>query len=162
MKKDKEIFLDARNCSKSDEAVIEHNAYACPIIPKSRQYGKLKEATFFGLYKDKAVRYVAEIVAVINIPYEGDVLYSWGSGKDKESLMEEAKAKLRFVKLKEEKKQIGDQVFILKNMSKTYFAVGEGKWLIRHGQRFPVSHVPCSNAQELAASLDGKNWGDFI
>ncbi len=147
--------LDVVNCGRSKGSVIEKKVYTCPAKGGSYQHRRSK---YFGVYKDKTVSHVAEILMVADVDEKGDILCLWcnsDSEADCEKYEEEIKNKL-------EKGEIEGyrpiRVFLLGEFYDTNFQKDSRGGMMGLKTYFDVSSLRVSNAEELALKLCDKDW----
>lgn len=153
-------LLDVVNCSGTLHE-IENLSYMCP--DKGGAYSH-RRAKYFAPYKNKGVRTIYEIDAVVRIDknYENGSV-KWNNSSQKESvLIEIAKNKIqKWENRIEENKNIPLQVFILNNPHSTFFMKNTKGGMLQSKKYFWNIADGVKNSKELAEKLNNKSWEEF-
>lgn len=140
--------LDVVNCAGIPDEIQIGKVYMCPS--KGGAYNH-RRSRFFGMYKDKAVRLVSEIEAVVELRSESEASVMWNNiGSPEASLVHEARHR-------HGQFRPGDfptRVFILGDQHKTNFMKASAP-MRTSKQYFTVS---AESPEELAELLEGKFW----
>lgn len=165
----KDHKLDVVNCTDSIDRIRESEVYRCPV-EKGSKYDKHKPAKYLGIYKDKTVTHIAEVIAVVDVMYNSKNQLCWTNDFDKYFLekldlkkitegiknLAEERLEVHGDKLEEYK---GSKVFLLGKLFETNFTNPNVPWP-GHNTIFDISGLNVSNTEELAIALNGKSWDD--
>lgn len=152
--------LDVVNCAGSIDK-IKAGVYLCNDTKGAYKH---KRAKFFGAYKDKAVKSISHIDAVISvtsIATNADCEIKWKNvDKDNQDLINRAKG---FVQeyCKKWDSCIPIQVFLLSDTIDVDFKKSTKGGLFGSKLYFDDIAKGCNNTDDLAKVIDGKSWRDF-
>lgn len=143
--------LDVVNCARSMDSVINNNVYVCPEAIGAYKHNKCK---YFGIYKDKAVKNIAEIVAIVDVYINDEMRVKWilNSDKSEKEIIDIAKEKLCIIN----EKYRPIQLFILKNFINTNFEKTSSGGMFGSKQYFEFHGV--QNINDLAQKLQLEKW----
>jgi hypothetical protein len=141
-------LLDVVNCANTTHE-IEGGVYLCPAQKGAYQHQRSK---FFGMYKDKAVRTVAEIEGVIDLVSESEEVVRWINGKmSKAELVKIARTQhARF-----RPNRFPHRVFVLGERYSTLFWK-DSKGGMQGSKQYFI--VQAENAAQLADQIRDKEW----
>jgi len=145
-------LLDVVNCVTTTHE-IAGGVYLCPTNKGAYQHLRSK---FFGMYKDKAVRLVAEIEGVVDLLSEDEVSVRWINGQfQKAEMIKTARDKHREFR----PGWFPHRVFILGQRYPTMF-LKDTKGGMRGSKQYFT--VQATSAQALAEKLNGKDWSTWL
>ncbi len=159
-------LLDVVNCGRSIEE-FKQGYYVCPESGAAYQH---KRAKYLGGYYDKKVSHIAEVEAMVAIRYENEKYVfeqKWANTKISEKNLQEKTIKgleLNEERIKEIKKGVGFQVFILKDVSECNFEKDSRGGMFASKIYFDLQKLEkesFSSVKELAELLSKKKWSDF-
>lgn len=153
-------LLDVVNCSGSIHEVHDNDIYMCPDTGGMYKHQRAK---YFGGYKNKNVKYIHEVKALVVVEKGGKEAYvRWNNGDaaDKE-LIKEAKAKINLFEFR--KSEINErnlQVFLLENKEETNFRKSSSGGLYGSKKYFRniAQKYDANNSRELAEKLKDVTW----
>lgn len=180
-KKSVDAFMPQRtltvvNCSKTFDEVKELKMYACGTSGIAYTF---KEFKYFGMYKDKNVSRIYEVLAVVDIEPTENIEKATGKvywknvDEDDEVLIKEIinrlnnKNTLKLKELtKERKNQIKDfenRIFLLHetNFAETNFTKDSHGGMYGVKKYFNNIALGCKDVHELAQKLYDKKWSEF-
>jgi len=141
-------MLDVVNCVTTTHE-IEGGVYLCPTQKGAYQHLRSK---FFGMYKDKAVREVAEIQGVVDLLSDSEEVVRWiNGGMSKPEIVKVAREKHRQFR----PNWLPHRVFVLGPRFPTLFWKDSKGGMRGSKQYFAVQ---AETAAELADNLNGKHW----
>ena len=144
--------LDVVNCAGYPEEIITGHVYTCPTAGGSYTHRRCR---YFGMYRNKAVEYVAEIDAVVDVESPDTAVLLWkNSPKSDEELHQTAKA----LQARWWSNDYPVRVFILGDSHMTHFIKDSHGGMQTSKQYFDISSLGVGNAAELAAALNGTSW----
>jgi hypothetical protein len=150
-------WIDVVNCAGIPEDVIEGGIYMCPAKGGAYTHDRCR---YFGMYRNKAVEFVAEIEAVVDVdPADQTTSLKWKNidGDDGE-LMNRAREKVH-----ERGNTEGPaRVFLLGPLFATDFSKDSPGGMQSSKRYFNIAKIRAASAQELARSLNGQVWSSFI
>ena len=154
-------LLTVVNCSTTFHEVINDDVYMCPYVSGRFSFRRSK---FFGAYKNKTVKYIHEIEAVVKIDInlgDGEVLYKNLECKN-ENLISKAKEKIKKYRIDENGRSVM-QVFLLHNPVEVNFNKSTSGGLYGNKKYFKdiAKDLVKNNSQELANKLFNKSWKEF-
>lgn len=145
--------LDVVNCAKWPEGVIEDRIYMCPATGGAYSH---KRSRYFGMYKDKAAQYVAEIQAVVDLRDDEDPQFKWKNRDvEDEALLERARSARARRRGADES---ATRVFLLGKLHDTDFQKRTEGGMIGSKQYFDISELDVQDAEELAEAVRGEPW----
>lgn len=149
--------LDVLNCAGSI-AQIEDGVYLCPDTKGAYSH---KRAKFLGAYKDKAVKYISHIDAVVSVASNGESNVKWNNTKTGgEEVIAKAKAFVqKYCKSWSQTPSI--QVFLLSDTKEVDFVKSTKGGLFGSKLYFEGIAKGCENTSDLAKIINGKSWSDF-
>jgi hypothetical protein len=152
--------LDVCNCARTIQEQTEHNVYICPAQGGAYSH---KRCRYFGAYKNKAARYIAEIAGVVDVEpgLDGDADVLWNNRQDlydNDQLAEEAKSR----KLEARPNiEYSARTFVLENLNPSAFRK-ESSGAMRGSKRyFDVGDLDADSVSELASALEAHSWEDL-
>ena len=149
--------LDVVNCADSI-AQIKEGVY---LSPDTKGPYSHKRAKFFGAYKDKAVKYISHIDAVVSVVSNDDSRVKWNNTDtaDKD-LIDTAK---NFVQQYCASWDLSTpiQVFLLRDTIEVNFIKSTKGGLFGSKLYFDGIAKGCENTSDLKEKIDGKSWSDF-
>lgn len=141
--------LDVVNCARSMEEVIRNQVYTCPAPIGAYKHNKSK---YFGIYKDKEVKYISEIRAVTEISEENSIKIKWNiSETPDEEILEIAMSKLDKIPAYRP-----IQMFILSSFMETSFKKETPGGMFGSKQYFRFANI--NNIKDLAEKLKVEKW----
>ena len=149
--------LDACNCGREWADQAEHGTYLCPATGGAYTH---QRSRFFGAYRDKAVRLVAEIEAVVDLDVgDGDArVYYTNVGAPTDELVARAREKRAATRPDAD---YPVRVFLLGDLHETTFAKRTPGGMMGSKQYFDVGGLDATDATDLARKLDGLSWADL-
>ena len=148
--------LDVCNCGRSFWEQSELGVYVCPATGGHYSHQKSR---YFGAYKDKAVRLVGEIEAVVDVRPDGSAAFYHANAQlAPEAAFERARGLLASSGRDPE---IAWRVFLLGPLHETHFAKGTPGGMMGSKQYFDVGALAADGAANLAAELDGLTWAQI-
>ena len=152
--------LDVVNCAGSIDK-IKVGVYLCNDTKGAYKH---KRAKFFGAYKDKAVKSISLIDAVISVEskaVDADCKIKWKNVKeDDKDLKNKAKDFVQqYCQNWDPNTPI--QVFLLSNTIEVDFKKSTNGGLFGSKLYFEDIAKGCKNTSDLAKIIDGKSWSDF-
>jgi hypothetical protein len=153
-------LLDVVNCSGTINEVHEDDVYICPDTGGMYKH---QRAFYFGGYKNKNVKYIHEIKALVVVEQGGnDAFIKWKNIEIDDSLIiEEAKSKIklfdyRITEVNEQKVQ----VFLLQNKEEVNFRKISNGGLYGSKKYFRdiARKYKATNSKELAKKLKNITW----
>jgi hypothetical protein len=147
--------LDVVNCSGRPSEITAENVYICPA--KGGPYNHSR-ARFFGMYREKSVRRVAIIEAVIDVSEDGAAKIRWKNvdTPDAEllSLAVEKRNRLR-------SGLDPLRVFLLGKLYDTDFKKPTKGGMQTSKRYFDVERLAPTDAADLAEKLRGRSWASY-
>jgi len=151
-------MLDVVNCASTIKEVHDYNVYICPDTGGKYKH---RRGLFFGGYKDKNVKFIHEIKAVVVVEQRGKNGYvEWDNfNSSKKSLITEALQKVETLR-NDEIMTRNLQVFLLQNPVEVNFAKSSSGGLYSSKKYFVnvARKFPSKNSKELADQLRDKTW----
>ena len=149
--------LDVCNCGQAFREQAEHGVYLCPATGGAYSH---QRSRFFGAYKDKAVRLVGEIEAVVDLEVgeAGASVYYRNTDAPELELMARAREKREATRPDAEYSM---RVFLLGPLHETAFAKRTPGGMMGSKQYFDVGGLDADDAADLAQKLDGLSWTDL-
>ncbi len=150
--------LDVVNCCITKNEVLCDNVFMCPNT--GGQYSH-KRARYFGTYWNKAVEYVYEIDAVVDIPvnFSSATTINWNNSTlPEKDLILRAEAAVRKHRMSEIKHN-GILVFLLSNMRKVFFEKDTHGGM--YSSKTYFSCMNCNCIDDLAHIIDNEKWSNF-
>lgn len=148
--------LDVVNCKNTFDSVLQHKIYRCPA--QGGQYNH-QRSLFFGAYRDKGVKQIAKIEAVVDIESqdEANLLWSNDNGLEIKLIKEIALERLQ---------KTGDsyyprRVFVLGNLFPTDFKKASSGGMQSSKRYFDIRKLKVVDAEGLAEKLRGKTWENY-
>ena len=154
-------LLDVVNCASSKEEVINANYYACYDTGGNYHHNRAK---YFGVYKDKEVSHIHEIIAVLRINTSMESIDVKWNNSDKEEIeiVEIAKKNMdESDTLTIDNKTFPIQMFILDDACETSFIKRSPRGPQWSRKYFWDIAKDISNAKELAEKLNKHSWKEF-
>ena len=156
-------MLDVVNCASTIHEVHEHNFYMCPDTG-----GKYKHqrALFFGGYKNKNVKFIHEIKALVVIEEGGKTGFVKWKNFDipDKKLIKEAIEKVSIFDYRQREIATKNlQVFLLQNPHLANFEKSSdgGLYSSKKYFRYVARQFSAENSEQLANSLNGKTWEEI-
>lgn len=149
--------LDIVNCANADfrQTVFSHKVYLCPA--KGGAY-KHKQCKYLGVYWEKRVGAVGEIVVVVDVHSENEAKIYWVNGNENiEDYIAEAKEKA----LRLQPNNLPIRVFLLKNLNSTDFIKDSPGGMFGSKMYLNIEALNAKDAMEIAKQLNGKKWSEF-
>ncbi|WP_417237388.1 hypothetical protein [Bizionia paragorgiae] len=151
-------MLDVVNCAGTINEVRDHNVYICPATGGKYKHRRGK---YFGGYKQKNVKYIHEINALV-VAEEGgkNAVVEWNNfNLDEKELIAEALEKVNLLR-KEEVMIRNMQIFLLQNAAEVNFRKDSDGGLYASKKYFKniAKKFPSESSKELAEQLQGKTW----
>ena len=144
--------LDVVNCAGYPEEVIDGHVYTCPAAGGSYTH---KRCRYFGMYRNKAVEYIAEIKAVVDVEADDAATLLWKNvPSPKEELLQTAIA----LRQRWWQNDTPARVFILDTPFPTRFVKDSRGGMQFSKKYFDIGHLQADTATELAAALNGTTW----
>lgn len=147
--------LDVVNCSGHPSEITKENVYICPA--KGGAY-KHSRARFFGMYRRKAVNYIAVIEAVIDLASQADAKIRWKNVDVPDAELISRAAEKR-VRLRPSAEVL--RVFLLGPLHETDFKKPTRGGMQSSKRYFDVEKLAPSDAADLATKLRGKSWANY-
>ena len=150
-----ESLLDVVNCAKWPEEIIEGHVYICPTTGGSYSHARSK---YFGMYGERAVRYVAHIEAVIDLESKGVAKLKWRNVPSPEEGL------IKLARDRHEKWRDGEfpsRVFVLGKLSPTNFVKDTTGPMWGSKQYFDITRLKARTTEELAEKLNGVKWSEL-
>ena len=149
--------LDVCNCGQAFHEQAEHGVYLCPAAGGAYTH---QRSRYFGAYRDKAVRLVGEIEAVVDLePGEaGASVYYTNVGAPEAELVARAREKRAATR---PDAGYAHRVFLLGDLYPTDFQKRTPGGMMGSKQYFDVGGLDVDGAQDLARALDGLAWADL-
>ena len=145
------------NTAKSLEEVKSEMVYLSPN--RAGNY-KLKRSRFIGLYRNKSVQCVGEIIAKVTFRNEKSRGYIWWNNtKDSEKeIIQKAVSRLNGCDRSDWGEQFPVQAIVFKNLTEVNFTAT--KPMQNNNRVFPAKSA--ENIEQLAEMIDGKNWNQWL
>ena len=149
--------LDVCNCGQAFHEQSEHGVYLCPATAGAYTH---QRSRYFGAYKDKAVRLVGEIDAVVDVGGDGGEpsVYYTNVSDPAEELFARAREKKAATRPDVTARM---RVFLLGPLHETQFEKRTSGGMMGSKQYFDVGGLDAKSAEDLAAKLDGLSWADI-
>ncbi len=149
-------LLDVVNCKKSYEEILATHIYLCPARGGAYSHAR---CGFFGMYRNKRVDRIADILAVVDVESESSVIMKWKNDQNHkdQTLKNTAIENVR-------RRWTSDdpaRVFLLGEFFETEFIKDSRNGMQGSKQYFNVAHLGVQTAQDLAQVLQGKTWSNF-
>lgn len=152
-------LLDVVNCKKSKKEIIDKKAYICPDTGGPYSHRRSK---YFGVYANKAVSCIFEIIGVVSIGInQEEISVKWKNVEIEDDKICSMAEKVLSKKRVEDNKGKPLEVFLLENAEKTNFKKESLGPLWGTKIYFENVAIDCENSRELAEKLKGKKWKDF-
>lgn len=154
-------MLDVVNCGESLKEVLSESVYMCPDTGGAYSH---RRAKYFGPYKNKAVKSIFEIKAIISIePNIDEPKVKWKNVvENDDALISQAIKKFKESKKRvEANKAMAYQVFLLHKKIETNFVKETSGGMYQSKKYFWDIASDCKNSEELAKKLQDKEWGEF-
>lgn len=153
-------MLDVENCSGTIKEVHEHDVYMCPDTGGMYNH---QRALYFGGYKNKNVKYLHEIKALVVVERGGSKAYIKWKNVDIEdkTIINEALQKVRLFEYRINEIQDRNlQVFILHNRQEVNFRKVSDGGLYGSKKYFKniAKKYNANNVNELAEKLRNETW----
>lgn len=148
-------WLDVVNCTGTSEDVLQSNVYMCPTKGAAYSHDR---CAFFGMYKDKRVARVAEILAVVDVESSSLAAILWKNAPGECAVL---RSRAIEVALARRADDLPARVFLLGNLFETDFRKDSRGGMMGSKQYFNVARFRATTAQELASALSGKTWSEF-
>jgi len=152
--------LDVVNCKNTFDSVLQHKIYRCPA--QGGQYNH-QRSLFFGAYRDKGVKQIAKIEAVVDIESQHEPNLLWSNDKRPElDLKEIALERLQ----KTGNSYYPIRVFVLGDLFPTDFRKASSGGMQSSKRYFDIRKLKVVDAEDLAAKdlaekLRGKTWENY-
>jgi len=148
-------WLDVVNCAGVPEDVLQGNVYLCPTTGGSYSHDR---CAFFGMYRNKRVEVVADILAVVDVQADSTATLKWKNAQDDTSKLT---AQAVQVALARRPNDLPVRVFLLGKLFETDFLKDSpgGMWVSK--QYFNVAQLGMKTAEKLAPALRGKHWSEL-
>jgi len=144
------------NCAGIPDDIIDHEVYMCPARGGAYSH---KRARYFGMYRGKRVRKVAEIEAVVDVQTDGSAELLWRNVEAPPAeLVQRAKQKKAAVRPDVDHAL---RIFVLGRLYPTAFVKDTPGGMMGSKQYFDVSSVEARGAEELAEQLKSKKWTEL-
>lgn len=147
-------WLDVVNCAGIPEDILESNVYMCPAAGGAYSHDR---CAFFGMYRNKRVEKVADILAVVDVDSATSATVKWNNGSnDTSPLMKKAID----IVLRRRPEDMPTRVFLLGQLFETDFRKDSPGGMMGSKQYFNVARLGATTADEVARALNGKVWSD--
>lgn len=149
-------WLDVINCSINQDSILDNKIYFCPASGGQYRHTRCK---YFGMYSNKKVERVADIIAVVdlNSPIDSEILWNNSNEKD-----DQIKVLSRVRVANYHPLNYPLRVFILGDLFKTNFVKTSKGGLWGSKMYFDISELNVKNSEELANELNNITWDDFL
>lgn len=150
--------LDVVNCAGNPDDVLNENVYICPAAGGAYNHARCK---YFGMYKDKCVKMIAVIDAVVDIEDEQKAKVKWyiAPGRGADFI---AKARTKLLQISQKRPQDYPlRIFLLGQLHDSDFRKDTPGGMFGSKRYFDVSALDPADAQQLASKLRGKLWSQF-
>lgn len=148
-------LLDVVNCSGSYDEFVNHGVYLCPTRGGAYSH---KRCRYFGAYKNKEVKYISEIRAVVDVELNGDGSVNWCNiERSPKELLSEATSIIK--KFRPESESI--RVFLLGERYETNFMKDTKGGMQQSKLYFDISSLGVVSAVELAQAIRNRKWSEF-
>lgn len=148
-------WLDAVNCGRTIDEVLEHRAYLCPASGGPYTHGRCR---YFGVYSGKTVRAVAEIEAVVDVLDRTHSRVLWNNRDEVDAdLKERARQIARHLRPRE----YPLRTFLLGELHETEFVKDTPGGMYGSKRYFNVSPLGANDAKGVAERLRGKTWSQL-
>ena len=153
-----EARLDVVNCAGSPDDILIENVYICPAAGGAYNHSRCR---YFGMYKNKCVRVIANIDAVVDFEDDEKANVKWRNVRGRDAdFIEKARAKVR--KLREHRRQEYPlRIFILGELHETDFRKDTAGGMFGSKQYFDVAELDSADGQQLASKLRGMVWSQL-
>lgn len=157
MLSDSSETLDIVNCANAEfrQTVFSHEVYLCPA--KGGAY-KHKQCKYLGIYWEKRVGAVGEIVAVVDVHPENEAKIYWVNGNEN---VEDYIAEARKKALSLRSNDLPIRVFLLTNLHSTDFIKDSPGGMFGSKMYLNIEDLKAKDAMEIAKQLSGKKWSEF-
>jgi hypothetical protein len=160
---DWENTLDVINCSGSFPLVLDNNVYACPNTGGHYSHRRCR---YFGTYKNKETKYVAEIDGIVYTHFDADSNISleiqYDNIKNSDDLKKRAQKYLDKFDDRSWEKTNEIRMFILSDLVEVSVPFRKDSKGGLFGNKVYFSlDKEISTSEELSAYLSGKNWSDL-
>ncbi|MDX2176291.1 MAG: hypothetical protein SF028_07450 [Candidatus Sumerlaeia bacterium] len=151
-------WMDVVNCAGTYQIQIDEQVYLCPADGGAYSH---RPCRYFGLYQNKAVRYVAEILAVVWVGADRTSRVTWHQPGEKARLESHRQRAVEMVFKHEWARPA--QAFLLGPMFSTRFVKDTKGGMLGSKQYFDVSDLDAADAKTLAAKLeaDVRSWSNL-
>lgn len=147
-------WIDVIACGELPGDVLEDKVFMCPATGGTYSHGR---CAYFGMYQEKRVEYVADILALVEVESENSATTRWrNTDTDKPFFEERAKQAVK----NRRPGEFPTLVMILGELYKTDI-LKDTPYGLRNKQYFNISSFKAKNAQELAERLKGKTWSEL-
>ena len=149
--------LDVINCAGLPDDVLKGNVYMCPAEGGAYNHRRCR---YFGMYRRKAVEYIAEIESVVDLDADDATaaILKWKNvtKADKELIS-------RAVAIHKQWRpgEFPTRVFLLGQLYPTRFSKDTSGGMLGSKQYFDISTLKVSSAEELAEQLRDRCWSEF-
>jgi hypothetical protein len=147
-------WLDVVNCAGIPEDILETNAYMCPATGGAYSHSR---CAFFGMYRNKCVERIADILAVVDVESAVSAAIKWKNSPDDDSTL---KKKAIEIVLQRRPDDLPTRIFLLGELFETEFIKDSPGGMMGSKQYFNVGRLGAKTAQEVACALRGKVWSD--
>jgi len=149
--------LDVCNCGQAFHEQAEHGVYLCPATGGAYSH---QRSRYFGAYKDKAVRLVGEIEAVVDLDVgeAGASVYYANVSTPEAELVARAREKRAATRPDADYPM---RVFLLGNLHETAFEKRTPGGMMGSKQYFDVGGLDPEGPFDLAQKLRGLAWSDL-
>jgi hypothetical protein len=148
-------WIDVVNCVGYPDDILIHNVYMCPASSGPYNHGRCE---YFGMYRQKKVERVGQIIAVIDVESRENVTIKWiNDNSNKKKLKELAIEKV--YSLREESLPV--RIFLLGELFETNFLKDSRGGMQSSKQYFDIRKLEPENANDLAIKLNGKTWSEI-
>jgi len=162
------IIESEQNSGWEDKLVVVNTATSFDAVRQSRMYMspntggnyKLQRSKYLGIYKNKNVPYIAEVIARVSfhkITSNGFVWWRNDHNIEKSELVKLAKDEI-------ERRMDFDypvQVIITEDFIETNFKKTSPRGMIQNNRVFDITNVNEQNVSELATILESTSWEDI-
>lgn len=150
-----ESLLDVVNCAKWPEEIVEGQVYMCPTTGGSYSHARSK---YFGMYSEKAVRFIAHIDAVIDLESEAIATVKWKNveGSD-EQLIKIARDRHKQWRGGE----FPSRVFVLSDLCPAKFIKDTPGPMWGSKQYFDIGRLKATTTKEVAEKLSALTWSEL-
>ena len=144
--------LDVINCASYYEEILQGHIYMCPAMDGAYSHERCK---YFGMYKDKKVSKIAEILAVVDLDSPTVSKIKWKNDDKNDKEHKDYAIKKHF---EWRANDYPTRVFILGCLHNTSFNKTSKGGMIGSKRYFDISNLNTKTAEELAKKQQDKAW----